>query len=144
MDDRLKAHFDVLFGSLKDYQQGLFDGAFKASGLLILVIGWLLTSKEARAYLAGNARARRLCAAALGVGSMVYAAVSWRVFLLSQGVFNDLAALNYLPISAYADHQLQRSTLLILVAQNVLLTLVACYFILGTAPGRRATSTAAT
>lgn len=144
MDDRIKAHFDVLLDSLKDYQAGLFDGAFKFTGFLVLVIGWLLTSKEARAYLASNALARRLCATALGVGSLIYATISWRVFLLSQVAFNDLVALDYLPLSAYADHRIQGMTIAILVAQNALLTLVGCYLMLATGRARGATSAAAT
>ena len=140
MDDRLKAHFDVLFGSLKGYQEGLLDGAFKASGFLILVVGWLLTSKEARTYFALNTRARRLGAAALGAGALMYAAVSWRVFLLSQSAFTDLVALAYVPVSAYAPHRIQGTTLLLVVTQNVLLTLLACYFMLDTRRARSSSS----
>jgi len=134
MDERLKTHFDVLFGSLKDHQTGLFDGAFTFTGFLVLVIGWLLTSKDARAFLASNGPVRRLCAAALGIGAVVYAVVSWRVYEASQVAYNSLVALDYIPTSAYADHRIQVSALVLLIAQNGLVTLVACYFMLDTAP----------
>lgn len=137
MNELAKAHFDVLFASLKGYQEGLFDGAFKSSGFLILVIGWLLTSKDARGYLADNAGARRLCAGALALGAVIYAAVSWRVYSLSQVAFNGLVSLNYLPVSAFREHRVQGSTLLLLIAQNALLTLVACHFMLGGGALRR-------
>lgn len=140
MDDRVKAHFDVLFESLKDYHQGFLDSAFKATGFLILVLGWLLTSKEARAYLAGSARARRLGAIALGLGFAVYAVVTWRVFLLSRAVFHDLVGLDYLPQSAYAGYRIQDVTLLIFVVQNALLTFVACYFMLDMRPEPRSST----
>ena len=130
MDERLKTHFDVLFGSLKDYQTGLFDGAFKFTGFLILVIGWLLTSKETRVLMAHNAAIRRLCAAAIGIGSIVYAVVSWRVFEASQVAFGRLVALDYIPVAAYADHRIEASALVLLIVQNALLSLVACYFML--------------
>ena len=132
MDERLKTHFEVLFGSLKDYQSGLLAGSFTTSGFLILVIGWLLTSKEARSFLGNNASARRLGALALGVGFLVYAAVSWRVFQLSQVAFNDLVVLNYVPQSAYVNHRIAVSTLLLFMAQNALITLVACSLMLNT------------
>ena len=143
MDEHVKAHFDVLFGSLKGYQDGLFDGAFRASGFLVLVIGWLLTSKEARAYLAENRLPRRLCAAVLAAGSIVYAAVSWRVYALSQAAFRGLVELNYLPAAAYAEHRIHGATLTLLITQNVALTLVACYFMLDTVRANRARSASA-
>jgi hypothetical protein len=41
-----------------------------------------------------------------------------------------------LPVSTYADHRIAGATLVILIAQNVLLTLLACYFILDTGAHR--------
>jgi hypothetical protein len=140
VDDRLKTHFDVLFGTLRDYQVGFFSGAFTATGFLILVIGWLLTSKEARVYLGRSGRARLVGTAVLGLGFVVYAVVSWRVFALSQSVFDGLVGLNYLPLTAYADRRIETTTLFIFVAQNALLTLVACYFMLDTKAERSRTS----
>lgn len=49
---------------------------------------------------------------------------SWRVFTLSPTAFN--------PPTAYAEHRIRGATLVIFVALNALLTLVACYFMLGT------------
>lgn len=141
MDDRIKAHFDVLYQSLKDYQSGFFDGAFTTSGFLVLVIGWVLTSKEARAYLGANVRARRLCALALLTGLAIYAGVSWRVFVLSQITYAGLVTLDYLPVVTYAAHRIDGLTVAVLLAQNALLTTVSCYLVLGT--GRTAGAAAA-
>lgn len=43
MDDRVKTHFEVLFGNLKDYQAGLFDGAFKFTIAILIAQNVLLT-----------------------------------------------------------------------------------------------------
>lgn len=107
------------------------------------MIGWLLTSKEARAFLANNGRVRGLCATAICAGSFIYAVVSWRVYQASQVAFQDLVTLDYLPVAAYADHRIDTSAFVLLIAQNALLTLVACYFMLHTGSKRGATSAAA-
>ena len=131
MDDRLRAHFDVVYGSLREYNQGLFDSSFKATGLILLVLGWLLTSKEARAYLAATPGARRLAAVCLAIGFAAFVAISLRAYQLSQTAFRTLGELNYLPVTAYADHRVQFGALVIIIAQNALLTLLVCYFVLG-------------
>ena len=132
MNGPVEAQFDVLVASLRAYHGGLIDGSFKATAFVLLVLGWLLTSREARAYLAGSRRVRRLAALALGLGALVYATISWRAYLLSQSVFDQLASLDYVPLSAYADQRISAATLAVFVAQNAILTCLTCYFVLTT------------
>lgn len=132
MNGPVEAQFNVLITSLRAYHDGLIDGSFKATAFVLLVLGWLLTSKEARAYLAGSQRVRRLAALALGLGTLVYATISWRAYLFSQSVFAQLVALDYVPLSAYTDQRITAATLAAFVAQNVILTCLTCYLVLTT------------
>jgi hypothetical protein len=132
------AHFGVLTTSLRAYHDGIIDGSFQATGFVLLVLGWLLTSKEARAYLGSSAQARRLAALALAFGTIVYASITWRAFVLSESVFAQLNALNYVPARAYLDQRLSLLSIIVFIAQNTALTSLTCYLMLTMKPARSA------
>jgi hypothetical protein len=143
MNDAAAAHFAFLGTSLRAYHDGFIDGSFQATGFVLLVLGWLLTSKEARAYLGRSVRARRLAATGLGLGAVLYASITRRAFALSESVFEQLVALNYVPVSAYADQRISGAAVLVFVAQNVVLTTMTCYLILTMKPTQAAMATPA-
>src|SRR4051794_2481477 len=49
-----KETFDVLFDDLRGHRPALFDNVAKVTGFLLLAIGWLATSKDARAFFGTN------------------------------------------------------------------------------------------
>src|SRR5437762_10751452 len=68
-----KIAFDHLYQTLVEYQARFVDVGMKGAGLAVLLLGWLLTSKEARAFIAAGVIAR--CAAVAGTSLMAAAGV---------------------------------------------------------------------
>jgi hypothetical protein len=130
MTDLKSVQFGVLYDSLSGYHQGFIDSAFRVTGFLLLVLGWLLTSKEAREYLGRDETARRLVSAGLTMAAAIYAFISYRVYLLSQQVFARLHLLAYVPGSTYEDHLLHPVTLVAFISANLLLTACAVFFVM--------------
>jgi hypothetical protein len=105
------------------------DGAFKVTGFMVLVMGWLLTSKEARQVLASDPLVRKTAIAGLAAASLVYAYISVGVSGLSQRVFFELEKLKYVPSATYENHLIGTRTLIPWIVANVLLTGFAGFFI---------------
>ena len=130
MDDLRKAAFGLLYDSLKGYQSGFVDGGLKVTGFLLIVLGWLLTSKEARDYLARDVIGRTIAATSLIAASVMYASIAYRVYLRSQNVFAQLRRLNYLPVETYQDHVIQPFAVVMFILSNFGLSCVITFFIL--------------
>jgi hypothetical protein len=52
--DSLDPHFTFLYQLLKDNYDGYSRYIFSTTSAILLIIGWLLTSKDARVYIAGH------------------------------------------------------------------------------------------
>jgi hypothetical protein len=130
MDDLRKAAFALLYDSLKGYQSGFVDGGLKVTGFLLIVLGWLLTSKEARDYLARDMIGRTIAVISLITASLMYASITYRVYLRSNTVFAQLARLNYLPVETYQDHVIQPFAVVIFILSNFGLSCVLAFFIM--------------
>ena len=97
-----KIAFDHLHQTLVEYQARFVDVGMKGAGLAALLLGWLLASKEARAFIAASIVAR--CAAVAGTTLMAAAGV-FLFARISHGmrhVEGELDALRYLPRSYYS------------------------------------------
>jgi hypothetical protein len=129
MDEMRKAQFNVLYESLKDYHIGYIDSAFKIAGFLVLVAGWLITSKDARHLLATDPAGRRLLASGLMFGTVIYGFISWRVYVLSQRGFRKLNELNFMPAAYYEDHVIDVSTVVTFVLINAAMTGATAFFV---------------
>jgi hypothetical protein len=115
MDEMRRAQFEVLYESLKGYHVGYLDSAFKIAGFLVLMAGWLLTSRDARHFLATNAGGRRLLVSGLAFGALIYGVLSWRVYALSQQTLRELQKLDFMPAAYYAGHAIDATLLATLI-----------------------------
>ena len=97
-----KIAFDHLHQTLVDYQARFVDMGLKGAGIELLFLGWLLTSREARAFIAESLIAR--FAAVAGITLMTAAGVLLigRLVRSLRHVQRELDALDYLPRSYYA------------------------------------------
>jgi hypothetical protein len=69
-----KETFDALIDNLRGHRPMLFDNVAKVTGFLLLAIGWLATSKDARAFFGTNPLIKYSFACAfLLLGSMTIA-----------------------------------------------------------------------
>ena len=121
--------FELLYDALRAYQTGFVDAAFRVAAFILLVLGWLITSGDARSFLHAHQEGRLTAIAALALAAGIYALTSWRVYRFSQRTGSSLAQLAFMPEEYYADRVLRTVTLVIFVTANVLLTAVACIFV---------------
>jgi hypothetical protein len=73
----LDPHFTFLYQLLKDNYDGYSHYIFSTTSAILLIIGWLLTSKDARAYIATHLfiKAPMLTAILLFIGAEAYFSV---------------------------------------------------------------------
>jgi len=92
---------------LKYYRDSSIDSVFKVAGLLIIVGGWLVTSKDARAFLATNILIRLTAVVVVLAIAIVYAVIAIRVMLHSRLTFNRLEQLAYMPVERFQEVLIQ-------------------------------------
>jgi len=87
--DRLK----LLIDALKHYQDGFTKSAYSSMGFLLLVAGWLMTSKPAREFLVSEPTVGRVGIAVMALSAAGYLMMSLRIQRLSQGIADRLTAM---------------------------------------------------
>jgi len=128
-DDERKHAFDVLYASLKNYHDGTIEGTFKVVGFGLLILGWLVTSKEVRAFLRVASTIHTMGIVALVISGIVYSVISYRVFKLSHKVSATLEALDYHPRAVYGDRIMRASRVAIFAGCVWLIIGVLVFFL---------------
>ena len=125
-----KAAFAHLHQSLVEYQLRFIDFSIKGTGLSLLILGWILTSKDARTFIASNAVARG--AAVIGVLVMVAASIllTLRMRHVMTHLAHELSSLNYFPRSYYEYRVLSPRVLVAVCALGITPMLVAVVLML--------------
>ena len=72
-----KQEFDLHMAALTDTQKLLLDNTAKVAGFLLLALGWLATSEDARNYLTDNPRVAIVFVAAILIAYVMAAALNW-------------------------------------------------------------------
>src|SRR5262249_12766034 len=115
----------------KDHYANLIDFELKQGALLALALGWFITSRDAREFLAAHSVARySLCCMLLLLTSFhsrwVYA--FWR---RSDVAFRQLESLQYLPSDYVEFQKIPLFTLVSFITIHAVGTLVICVLVLG-------------
>jgi hypothetical protein len=98
--DESKA-FAHLHKELVEYQVRFGDITTKGAGLALLIIGWMLTSEPARAYIATNRLGRLAAVTGITIAAVAYMLLAARMTLVMQSLGRQLQELNYFPASYY-------------------------------------------
>ena len=93
--------FAHLHKELVEYQLRFGDITSKGAGLSLLVIGWMLTSEPARAYIATNRMGRLAAVAGFTIIVTAYMLLAARMTLVMQSLGRQLQKLDYFPASYY-------------------------------------------
>lgn len=96
--------FKLLLEALKGYQSSFLDSGYKTVGFMAVALGWLVTSKDARAFLAEARPARWVALVFLSVLAIAYVYMARRVTRVSKSVFDKLESLNYSDPSVYVHY----------------------------------------
>lgn len=119
-----KARFDILFETLRDYQQGLLDNTAKTAGFLLLSIGWLVTSETARDTLSSDGRLRGATASAVFLAVTLYAAAALYVYQAAKKIHTRLVELDYVPAEDLDARTISVFTLMLFILANVTIALL--------------------
>jgi hypothetical protein len=125
-----KEQFDLLYANLKYYRDSAIDSVFKVAGFLIVVGGWLVTSKDARAFLASNFTVRLTAVVVIVVIAAVYTLITIRVMRHSQLTFDRLKELAYMPTEHFQEVLIRPSIMIPFVLANAIISIAFCLFIL--------------
>ena len=91
-----KERNDILVDQLKEYYAGIIDFEFKQGAVLLLILGWLLSTEAARKVMAADWAARAgVCSAALLLTAF-HAVWVWRYYARSARVYARIAELKYI------------------------------------------------
>ena len=93
--------FAHLHKELVEYQLRFADITSKGAGLALLVIGWMLTSEPARAYIATSTVARLAAVTGIATAAAAYILLAVRMTLVMQSLGRQLQTLDYFPFSYY-------------------------------------------
>ena len=117
-----KEIFELLYGMLKHYYQGLIDGALRVNGIFLVATGWILTSATSAAYLHDHPTARSTVIGIVIVTHGLYLLIALRAFTLSRSTVRLLGDLDYMPAKYYENHRIRPVTLAVWYFTNLLAT----------------------
>lgn len=118
---RLKQEFDLHIGFLTETNKAFVDNTGKVAGFLLLALGWLATSEDAREYLASTPQIAKLAALAVAVTFLLYTAASLGAYRRSRDSYVRLVDLAYLPESAFKARKLGLATSAVCVVGTAVL-----------------------
>jgi hypothetical protein len=95
--------FGYLHKSLVEFYERYIDGCLKATGFFVIVLGWLVTSKDAHAFLVANPEVRKAAALATLLPAVAFAVLCARLMVVMRHLGRELRALDYFP-PAYYEH----------------------------------------
>lgn len=119
-----KEQFDILLGMQREFYSRFIDLAVKIAGFYLLVLGWILTSEDARGYLSGDDLARGTAVAVVLIAWIIYCCMAYRLYWLSNRTFMSLQSLPDVPAFLYDNYRVTRTTVGIFLVANLVVTYV--------------------
>ena len=107
MESEPKTLFQHLHKELVEYQLRFVDLTMKGSGLVLLFLGWMLTSQSTRAFIAASTAARFAAISGIVVMVTAYLCIAIRMSRVSRDLGAQMDALEYLPCSYYDFRKIQ-------------------------------------
>lgn len=113
-----------------EYQLRFIDLMIKGAGFSLLVLGWLLTSNDARAFLAASGPARLALVAGLAVIAAAEILLAIRLMQVLRHLHRELVALDYFPRAYYEFRALSPRVAVAVATLNIAPLFVAVALIL--------------
>ena len=111
-----KEKFDLLYTSSKDIYNGYNVDVMKSLALLIIGIGWFVTSDKSREFFRKSRTARTSALIAAVILCLVHVWSSISTFHLSREKISLLSALNYVNPNYYQNYEITTTTLVLNLA----------------------------
>lgn len=130
METEPKILFDYLHKELVEYQLRFVDLSLKGAGMVILVLGWLLTSSTAQHVIARNAIGRSAVIVGITIMDIAYVAMAVRMYRVMQRLAQQMDALDYLPKTFYRFRALTPRTVIAAAVTIIVPSAVTIAFVL--------------
>jgi len=115
----IKDKYYLLYESLKDIYNDYAAVVIKMVVLLIICLGWFITSEKSRNFFKKNKAIRIVSIIVLVVIGIIHINDSIRPYIFSQDKISELSNLNYLEPKYYENYEITTGTLVINLIQNL-------------------------
>lgn len=132
--DLLKQEFDLHIDFLKENNKAIVDRTSKLAGFLLLGLGWLVTSDDARDYLHAKPELIWFVVFAAAFGFLLSVVAAWLVYRASKESYYRLVELSYISELAFKNLRLSLATFLVCVIGIGILFCLVVLFLLGLLP----------
>lgn len=133
METDRKVLFQHLHSELLEYQTRFVDTSLRGAGLLLLVLGWMLTSDAGRAFIARSAVGRSAAVSGITILMIVYLFIAIRMARVMRGLAHEMDALAYLPRSYYDFRAMATRVTAAITAITIVPALITIAFMLSKA-----------
>ena len=130
METDTKVLFQHLHGELLEYQTRFVDTSLRGAGLLLLILGWMLTSDAGRVFIAKNAVGRSAAVSGIAIIVIAYLFIAIRMSRVMQRLAHEMDALGYLPRSYYDFRAMPTRVTTAITAFTVVPALITIAFML--------------
>jgi Ca2+/H+ antiporter len=109
---------------LKEARSDLIDFMFKQAAVITLILGWILSSKEAHEFIRANPFIRRIAIPSICLYFTLLAFWIWSYRQRSDSAYQHLLNLRYMPKEFYSSSHVTRPMALTLISAHFLLCAV--------------------
>jgi uncharacterized membrane protein YwzB len=124
----IKDKYDLLYESLKDIYNNYAAVVIKMVVILIICLGWFITSEKSRNFFKKNRAIRIASIIVLVVIGIIHINDAIRPYKFSQDKISELSNLDYLEPKYYENYEITIGTLVINLIQN--LSLIALLIVI--------------
>jgi len=116
-----KEQFSALYGSYARAYERFVENAYKVTTLMLVILGWLLSSDTARKFLNGDHLVLILCVLLIALAAISIFTTFRRLTRLSAALRLKLDQLAYIDSTSYDQHRISRPMIIAVIGQNLLL-----------------------
>ncbi len=119
-----KERFNALYSSYARAYERFVENAYKTTTLMLVILGWLLSSDTARRFLHEERAVLAVCILLIGVAAVSIWATFRRLTALSASLRMKLDELAYMDSESYDQHRIVAPMVVAVIGQNILLCLL--------------------
>ena len=116
-----KEQFSALYGSYARAYERFVENAYKVTTLMLVVLGWLLSSETARKFLHEDHAVLMLCVLLIALAALSIFTTFLRLTRLSVTLRAKLDQLAYIDSVFYDQHRISQPMIVAVIGQNLLL-----------------------
>jgi hypothetical protein len=120
-DMEIADRFDLVYEALIDFYKSYVANVNNTLAVIVVSIGWVLTSDKCRSFLTSNRYAYRLSLAVIASIALIHSLVSVGYYLISQRQMELLQKLKYVPAEYYELYSVNLTQLAINLVLNLLM-----------------------